>query len=228
MKRILLAACLAAMLPTFALAQIANPKAKVDPKNNKVSRPVVEKPQVKLMTRDELRACFKRQDDNAAEAKAVKDAEAAHKLEREKLLVEKDALTKEGEALSASVTAIKAEQAEILKSYEEIKAKLPELKKKEQQELLDGYNARAKAHDAKIDAHNKAKDAYQARAAAFDPRIEAYNKYGKELETRSLDHLDAVDLWKKECGNKPYNEADEIAIRKEMQAAAAAASAASK
>jgi len=222
MKRILLAVCLAALLPTLALAQTANPKAKVDPKNNKVSRPVVEKPKPVLMTRDELRDCFKRQDANAAEAKAVLEAEAAHKAEREKILADKEALTKEADAIGANVIAIKNEQAEILKSYEEIKAKLPDLKKKEQQELLDGYSARAKEHDAKIDAHNKRKDAYQAIAATFDPRIEAYNKLGKDLETRSLDHLDAVDLWKKQCGNKPYDEADEIAVKKEMAAAAAA------
>lgn len=53
MKRILLCTLIVAALP--ALAQVsANPNAKVDPKNNKVSRPVVEKPKQKLMTREEL------------------------------------------------------------------------------------------------------------------------------------------------------------------------------
>jgi chromosome segregation ATPase len=227
MKRILLAACLAAMLPTLALAQTTNSAAKVDPKNNKVSRPVVEKPKPVLMSRDQLRACLKRQDDNVAEAKAVRETEAAHKAEREKILADKQELQVEADAISANVTAIKAEQADILKSYEEIKVKLPDLKKKEQQALLDGYAARAKEHDAKVEAHNKRKDAYQARAATIEPRIDAYNQLGKDLENRSLDNMDAVDLWKKECGNKPYDEADERAIKKEKEAAAAAAAAAS-
>ena len=49
MKRILLP--LALIIAVSAQAQITtNTKAKVDPKNNKVSNPVVEKPKQKLMT----------------------------------------------------------------------------------------------------------------------------------------------------------------------------------
>ena len=61
MKRILLP--LALVFAVSAQAQIVNnPKAKVDPKNNKVSNPVVDKPKVKLMSRDELRACIDQQE----------------------------------------------------------------------------------------------------------------------------------------------------------------------
>ena len=63
MKRILLP--LALVLAVSAQAQITtNSKAKVDPKNNKVANPVVEKPKVKLMSRDELRACIDQQEAN--------------------------------------------------------------------------------------------------------------------------------------------------------------------
>jgi len=227
MKKTFLAVCLLALLPALATAQTVNPNAKVDPKNNKVSRPVVEKPKVKLMTRDELRACFKEQDENEAEATAILAAEADYKKQREAVLAEKDALTKEGEAISANADAIKAEQAQLIKDNEALKAKLPDMNKKEQKEAIDGYNQRAKVSDAKIEEHNKRKDAYLARAKAFDEAIEPLNKLGKDLETRSLDHLDAVDAWKKACLNKSYDEADEKAIRKEQAAAAAAASAAS-
>ena len=219
MKRILLSVCLAALLPALASAQTVNPKAKVDPKNNKVSRPVVEKPKQKLMTRDELRACLKQQADNDAEAKAVQSAEAEYKKERERLMADKDVLTKEGEAIDANVTAIKAEQAELIKANAELTAKMSEMSRADQKAAIDGYNERAKANDAKIEAHNKRKDEYLAKAKAFDEAIEKFNKGGKDLETRSLDHLDAVDGWKKACGNKPYDEADEIAIKKEQAAA---------
>ncbi len=220
MKRILITVCLAALLPALASAQTANPKAKVDPKNNKVSRPVVEKPKQKLMTRDELRACLKQQADNDAEAKAVLAAEADYKKERERLVAEKEVLIKDGEAVDANVLAIKAEQAELLKANEELKVKLPEMSRSEQKAAIDEYNVRAKANDAKIEAHNKRKDEYLAKAKAFDEAIEKFNKAGKELEARSLDHLDAIDNWKKACGNKAYDEADEIAIKKEQAAAA--------
>ena len=220
MKRILLSVCLAVLLPALASAQTANPKAKVDPKNNKVSRPVVEKPKQKLMTRDELRACLKQQADNDAEAKAVLAAEADYKKERERLVAEKEVLIKDGEAVDANVVAIKAEQAELIKANEELKDKLPEMSRSEQKAAIEEYNVRAKANDAKIEAHNKRKDEYLAKAKAFDEAIEKFNKTGKELEARSLDHLDAVDNWKKACGNKAYDEADEIAIKKEQAAAA--------
>ncbi len=221
MKRILLSVCLAALLPALVSAQTVNPKAKVDPKNNKVSRPVVEKPKQKLMTRDELRACLKQQSDNDAEAKAVLAAEADYKKERERLVAEKEMLIKDGEAVDANVLAIKAEQAELLKANEELKTKLPDMSRSEQKAAIDEYNVRAKANDAKIEAHNKHKDEYLAKAKAFDEAIEKFNKAGKDLEARSLDHLDAVDAWKKACGNKAYDEADEIAIKKEQAAAAA-------
>ena len=222
MNRILLSVCLAALLPALACAQTVNPNAKVDPKNNKVSRPVVEKPKQKLMTRDELRTCLNQQAGNDAEAKAVLAAEAEYKKERERLMAEKERLTKEGEAIDANASAIKAEQAELIKANEELKAKMPEMSRADQKAAIDGYNERAKGNDAKIEAHNKRKDDYLAKAKAFDESIEKFNKTGKDLETRSLDHLDAVDSWKKNCGNKPYDEADEIAIKKEQAAAAAA------
>lgn len=222
MKRILLSVCLAAFLPAVVSAQTANPNAKVDPKNNKVSRPVVEKPKQKLMTRDELRTCLKQASDNEAEAKAVLAAEAQYKADRERLMKDKDDLTKGGQALDANAAAIKAEQAELIRDNEAMKEKLPEMSRAEQKAAIDAYALRAKANDAKIEDHNKRKDEYLAKAKVFDDAITAYNATGKTLETRSLDHLDAVDAWKKACGNKAYDEADEIAIKKEQAAAAAA------
>ncbi|MGM9513054.1 hypothetical protein ACS5PK_02250 [Roseateles sp. DB2] len=219
MKRILLSVCLAALLPALASAQTVNPNAKVDPKNNKVSRPVVDKPRQKLMTRDELRACLNQQAGNEAEAKAVLAAEADYKKERERLMADKELLTKEGADIDASATAIKAEQGELIKFNEDLKTKLPEMTRADQKAAIEEYNVRAKANDAKIEVHNKRKDDYVLKAKAFDAAIEKFNKTGKDLETRSLDHLDAVDGWKKNCGNKPYDEADEIAIKKEQAAA---------
>ena len=40
------------------------------------------------------------------------------------------------------------------------------------------------------------------------------------IEDRTEKHYDAVDKWKAECSNKPYDENDEKAIRKEKAAAA--------
>src|SRR4051812_4223803 len=103
MKRLLISiAAAAVLLPAYA--QTTNPNAKVDPKNNKVGKPVVEKPKEKLMSRDELRVCMKGSQDNDGEARAIKAMEAAFNEEHAKLLAEKPLLSKRSEALVAEVT----------------------------------------------------------------------------------------------------------------------------
>lgn len=215
MKRILLCALVAAALPV--LAQVTtNPNAKVDPKNNKVSRPVVEKPKVKLMTRDELRACLVQFDKNETDAKEIKAAQASNLEERSGLVKAKEDLLKEGSELDASATALKAERADLVKAQDEIKEKLPKLERAAAEALLNDYKARAAAHDVKVEAYNASKTKYAATAKDFDAKIEAHNKSSKELVARTDAHLDAVEDWKAECSKKSYDEADEIAIRKEL------------
>jgi len=106
MKRILISLAAAALLLPAAYAQTsANPNAKVDPKNNKVGRPVVEKPKEKLMSREELRSCLTTVQSNDTEARAIKAIEAAYKEEHAKLLAEKPVLSKRSTGFSASSLA---------------------------------------------------------------------------------------------------------------------------
>ncbi|MFN3810382.1 MAG: hypothetical protein ACK4S6_07185 [Roseateles asaccharophilus] len=215
MKRILLCTLIVAALP--ALAQVsANPNAKVDPKNNKVSRPVVEKPKQKLMTRDELRACLVRFDKNETDAREIKAAQAADAEERAAVLKLKDELTQAGQGLSSNASEIKAERETLLKDQEGLKAQIAKMERAEAEKVLNDYKARAAAHDARIEAFNKSKTKYDADAKGFETRIEAYNASSKALQARTEAHLDEVDDWKAECSNKPYDEADEIAVRKEL------------
>ena len=218
MKRILISLA-AAFLLLPAVAQTNNPGAKVDPKNNKVGRPVVDKPKVALMTRDELRACFNVQDNNRAEGEAIKVAQAAQVGERSVLLKQKDELTQSSEALSVRTTALVTERAEILKQYEDIKVQAPKLEKAALEALNKGYTERAAAFEAQADALNKDKLAYKALTPAFDAKIEAHNQGGKALDVRAEAYLDKLDEWKVDCGNKPYDEADEAALKKERAAA---------
>jgi hypothetical protein len=222
MKRILisLAAAVAVGVMLPASAQTANPAAKVDPKNNKVGKPVVEKPKEKLMTRDELRSCMKTNQDNVVEAKAIKAVEAAYNEEHAKLLAEKPLLSKRSEELVATVTQIKNDREALIKFGEDIKVRAPKLEKDELKTLQDEYQAKAAALEPRIEAANKAKDAYMADGKTFDARIEAHNKVREELSARIEKHFDASDDWKAACANKKYDEADEIAIKKEMAAAA--------
>ncbi|HEV6963841.1 hypothetical protein [Roseateles sp.] len=220
MKRILLP--LALVFAVSAQAQITtNPKAKVDPKNNKVANPVVEKPKVKLMSRDELRACIDQQEANSKEAEAIKADQAAYKASAEQLKAEKVTLEASEAALGKQVDTVKAEKEAILKEHETLTAEAPKLEKAELKARNEAYLARTNAFGTMVDAV-KAADAEQGvKRKAFSAKVDALDAQFKAIEERTEKHYDANDKWKAECGNKPYDENDEKAIRKEKAAAAA-------
>ncbi|MFG6449761.1 hypothetical protein ACG0Z6_16165 [Roseateles sp. BYS180W] len=222
MKKCVALVAVGVLLAGLVQAQTVNPKAKVDPKNNKVSRPVVEKPKKVLLTRDQLRHCMTAVDANEAEGLAIKAEDAKLNSERTELAAEKDRLTKQGAELTATADGIKAERDDILKYGEEVKAKAKELSRSEVKAMQETYQARATALDARIDAFNKVKDAYFEASKGFDAKAEAYNKRKDGLSTRLEEHTDKLNEWKLECSNKDYDEADEIAIKKELAAAKAA------
>jgi len=219
MKRILLP--LALVIAFAAQAQVTNnPKAKVDPKNNKVSNPVVEKPKVKLMSRDELRACMDQQDANSKEAEAIKAEQAAYKANAEKLKAEKADIEAGEAALGKQINDVKAEKEAILKSHDDLTAEAPKLDKAELKARNEAYLARTNAFGNMVDAV-KAADAQQGvKRKAFSDKVDALDAQFKAIEDRTEKHYDANDKWKAECGNKPYDENDEKAIRKEKAAAA--------
>lgn len=224
MKRILLSLALAAALPAVfpVYAQsgaTANPNAKVDPKNNKVGKPVVEKPKVKLMTRDELRSCMDLNDANGKEAQSIKDGQATYKQESTELRNEKDALQKEEEAYTAQVAELKKEREAILKMNEDIKAAAPKMSKEELDAKRKEYEARAAKFDASAGPVIDGGKALEAKRKAFSDKVDKFNASFKVLEDRTEAHLDKTDAWKAECSNKSYDEADEAAIKKERAAA---------
>ncbi|WP_422014495.1 hypothetical protein [Roseateles sp.] len=219
MKRILLPLTL--VLAVAAQAQVTtNPKAKVDPKNNKVSNPVVEKPKPKLMTRDELRACLDLQEANTKEAEAIKVEQAAYKANAEKLKTEKPALEAGEVELGKQVDSIKAEKESILKDHEALTAEAPKLSKADLKARNEAYTARAEAFGTKVDALKAADVEQGAKRKAFSENIDALDAQFKGIEERMEKHYDATDKWKAQCTNKSYDENDEKAIRKEKAAAA--------
>lgn len=219
MKRILLP--LALVIAVSAQAQITNnTKAKVDPKNNKVSNPVVEKPKAKLMSRDELRACMDQQEANSKEAEAIKAEQASYKANAEKLKAEKATIEAGEAALGKQVNEVKAEKEAILKAHETLTAEAPKLSKEDLKARNEAYTARTTAFGSMVDAV-KAADAEQGtKRKAFSDKVDALDAQFKAIEDRTEKHFDANDKWKAECSNKAYDENDEKAIRKEKAAAA--------
>ena len=217
MKRILLP--LALVVAVSAQAQITNnPKAKVDPKNNKVANPVVEKPKPKLMSRDELRACIDTQEANSKESEAIKGEQAAYKANAEKLKAEKATIEAGDAALAKQVNEVKAERDAITKAHEVLVAEQSKLSKEELKARNEAYQARANAFGPMVDAV-KAQDAeMSAKRKAFSDKVDALEAQFKAIEDRTEKHFDANDKWKAECSNKAYDENDEKAVRKEKAA----------
>ena len=218
MKRILLP--LALVVAVSAQAQVTNnAKAKVDPKNNKVSNPVVEKPKPKLMSRDELRSCIDQQDANSKEAEAIKAEQASYKANADKLKAEKGNIEAGEAALGKQVNDVKAEKEAILKAHETLTAEAPKLEKADLKARNEAYMARTAAFGTMVDGV-KAADAEQAtKRKAFSEKVDALDAQFKAIEDRTEKHFDANDKWKAECQNKAYDENDEKAIRKEKAAA---------
>ncbi|HEY9106324.1 MAG TPA: hypothetical protein VIN58_06575 [Roseateles sp.] len=219
MKRILLPLTL--VLAVSAQAQITNnAKAKVDPKNNKVANPVVEKPKPKLMTRDELRACMDQSDNNSKEAEAIKVEQASYKADAEALKAEKASVEAGEQALAKKVAEVRAEKEAIMAEHAALTAEAPKLDKAAFKARSEAYQARASAFNGAFEAV-KAADAEQAtRRNAFGDKVDALDARFKKIEERQEKFFDANDKWKAECQNKPYDENDEKAIRKEKAAAA--------
>ena len=218
MKRILLPLVL--VFAVSAQAQITdNTKAKVDPKNNKVANPVVEKPKAKLMTRDQLRACMDQQEANGKEAEAIKAEQNSYKANADKLKAEKATIEAAEAVLSKQIAEVKAEKESILKAHETLTAEAPKLEKADLKARNEAYQARTAAFGTQVEAV-KAADAEQGvKRKAFSDKVDALDAQFKGIEERTEKHFDANDKWKAECSNKAYDENDEKAIRKEKAAA---------
>ncbi|MCV2420715.1 hypothetical protein [Paucibacter sp. DJ2R-2] len=221
MKRLLISLAAAALMPAFA--QTANPGAKVDPKNNKVGKPVVEKPKAKLLSRDQLRSCIEMSEANSLEADAVKADQNTYKDTASALKAERDALQKADEAAGVALAEMKAEREGILKEFENIKAYADNKDPRPDPEVLaarnKAYQERAKAFDTRVNSINENNAKSNEARKAFGVKVDALNASFKALEERQENHLDKVDTWKQECGNKQYDEEDEKAIKKERAAA---------
>lgn len=219
MKRILLP--LALVFAVAAQAQVINnPKAKVDPKNNKVSNPVVEKPKPKLMSRDELRACIDLQEANNKEALAVKAEQSEFEANESKIRAEKVTLDAGEAALGKQVTEVKAERDAILAAHAALTVEAPKLSKADLKARNDAYTARTTAFNAMFEAAKAAEVEQSAKRKAFNEKIDARDALFKAVKEREEKYFDADDKWKAECQNKAYDENDEKAIRKEKAAAA--------
>jgi chromosome segregation ATPase len=185
----------------------------------------------KVMTKEELRACMKQQDDLA---KQRIDLEAR----REGLNKERDAIQAENEGLKKEQSSIKDRNATV-KEYNDrmtafaarvdaYNAGLAELAEMRAGPFADRKRRdldKEKAELARIDAQIKAegdtmKAGLEKDVAALNTRVDAqgkraaeWNVRSKALEDEASSYEDKRIDWKLNCGDRRYREDDEKAIR---------------
>ncbi len=194
----------------------AKPAAKTAPSK---AEPAPAKPRPKLMTRDELRTCLARQDANKVEADAIAAADKGLATERDSVLAERDVIKQRQIEIETSEKAILDENKRVAAVFESLKEQLPKMSKKDAAEAKADYEKQAAVVNGQIDPHNARKRIFMAEAGVFEQRVEKFNKSKDELGARADKLGDAQDAWRNECGNRPYDEVDEIALRKEKEKA---------
>ncbi len=162
----------ATLMAMLACVQVAAQSDKIKPANDK------------LMTRAELRTCFKQQDTMKGEREAIDQDRSKIDAERASLLGERDVLAKTLaalEMLKVEGAAIDAANVEAINAFNQKAAT-----------AVSDYNQKKVVVDGKIDAWNSRNAASKARENAFN-------------ETHQQ--------WKDQCSNRRYREDDEKAVR---------------
>lgn len=185
----------------------------------------------KVMTKEELRACMKQQDDLAAQRTGLE-------VRREALNKERDAIQVDNEALKAEQGAFKEKNAKIKEFNERMAAfalRVDEYKKNadELAEEPAGPAANRKRRELekelaaikKQEILNKTegdgiRGSLEADASALNAKVDAqgkragdWNTRSKALEDEAIAYEDRRVDWKLNCGDRRYREDDEKAIR---------------
>lgn len=200
-----------------APAKPAAKPAAAKPAPAPAAAPVAAKP--KIMTKEELRSCLDRSDANKTEAAAIEADDKLLADERAAVLAKRDDIKTKNQAIEAEAEALKAEMAAVAAKAEELKVKMKEMTKKEQLAAKADYDKLAAEINAKVDPHNQRRKAFLEEVKAFEADVDGFNKRKDELGARADALGEKQDAWRNECGNRPYKEDDEKAIRKEQAAA---------
>lgn len=189
------------------------------------------KPGEKPMSREELRSCLKRSDELVALRKTLEERQTQSQKERAEIEEEGARLKSERDALQADVNAqteafkrrVEALNARI-KAHSDMAQDVNEGRRTlrgDQQNQFEAERASLQtaatelnaARDALTRSLEERNRAFNAKAAARDARVNDWNQSnGKVVQELRAMETDA-DAWRRECGNRPYREDDEKAIR---------------
>lgn len=185
----------------------------------------------KIMTRDELRACMKLQDELEAQRKSLESRRAAMNQER-------DAIQADNEAIKTQQAAVRDRNAKVREFNERLNSHaarvqaynegMEEVNKARPGPMTDRKRReleKEKAELQRMDSENKVegdrlKAGLEEEVAAINSRVETQSKRAADWNTRNKALEDEANAyedkrvdWKLNCGDRRYREDDEKAIR---------------
>lgn len=187
-------------------------------------------PGSKLLTRDELRACMKRLDAVNAAGKDLAQRRTTLDGEKEELLKSGETLKSAKAEVETKLAAVRewegrmrAHAAEIeafnvkAKAVEEAprnqRAELSKALEADRENLNKVRAVLTEEEGRLVPAYESGVRAYNERALARDAMVSDWNARNKALnDSGTKTENDRTD-WLNECGNRPYREDDEIAIK---------------
>jgi DNA repair exonuclease SbcCD ATPase subunit len=187
----------------------------------------------KVMSKDELRSCLKRQDELAKGKGEIDSQSAVLESERQALLKEADAVKADQAGLNSRNEAardfnnrMKAFAAEVqvwndkVKAFNESgkKGTAAETEKAELEKQKGELDKKAAAFEAERTQLGAGSDdgsvkASNDRAGALNAKTDEWNTRNRDHQKRAETHEDARALWTDECGGRRYREDDEKALK---------------
>ncbi|HEX5682692.1 MAG TPA: hypothetical protein VFY73_01545 [Ideonella sp.] len=187
-----------------------------------------------MMSRDELRACLKEQQAQAAQVAELEKRRAEIAAEADAVRQQKDAVQAERDAFAALANQVQAFKEKVkahgdrvaiynerTKAFKENPPRGADAERERGQLEAEGaalsqadaaIKAEAAQWTAKVEPARAALTEHtQAQQAAANAAIERNRVFNEAVKAQE----DQLAAWKQRCGHRPYREADEKAIRAE-------------
>lgn len=227
--------CASAQAQTPAGAGAAPAKAAPAPKPAAAAAPAATPATVggkKIMSREELRACLKRNDDLKARSKDLDDQATAINAERPQIEQTLEAIRAERASLEARATRIREFQPKMVAYGQKVetfnrlmgelsgKTRMTTSEGRQLEELrkqIPALEAERKALNAEreqlLEGYEDAIKAFAVKAKAAEDRAAEWNQR-KTRHTQDGEDMTAASAdWRRDCADRPYREDDEKAIR---------------
>ena len=184
----------------------------------------------KLMSRDELRACMKRQDDVNQAARDVQTQRAQLARDREDLQASAEALKTDraevdrlravvrawedkNRAFAIEVESFNKRSAEAQDAAPWRQVELANQLKEDRERLQKTRDALAAEEAQVVPAYQNYAKAFNERANQRDAKVADWNQRSSAAVDASVQQQEAHALWRNECANRNYLEDDETAIK---------------